>query len=274
MSADPTPQWSSEPPPQNRIEKLIRRLGKSDDHSHMGELFRLLEESPIFFPLPYHPEIVGDWEIGNGDTMTISAFADAEGPFYPAFTSDAVAEWSSEYFPGPGPWAIGSTPGRIWFGVVAQTGVRVVINPRCTARLLLKPELVEDLARGCYSGDATESGDREKMQLLPIRPDAMPGRLLREIRTFCARRRDAIAVYAFHPISVATQQAEEGEIRIIVWLRDQCSRNFQADLGIVVERAAPPRIEIRIGFMNTGEDEGSMAFLQRCEPIWPISKGQ
>ena len=102
--------WRPEPPPQNELERLMRKA--ADDPGQHGKMFRLLWEAELFLFAPDHPEMRGEYALQNGDQITFLTFQHAQGPYALVCTSEAAADYLGEQAPEPKPAMMGM-PGEV-----------------------------------------------------------------------------------------------------------------------------------------------------------------
>jgi hypothetical protein len=132
-----TPSFHPEPPPQNKLERLIDKA--ANDPALEGRMFRMLWASEVFTFVPDHPEMRGEFALQNGDDFTFCTYEDPKGKFIAVFTSDAAAEWAGEQIAEPKP-AIASMPAEALFKIANNGEFHVRVNYGLRASVTLEPE--------------------------------------------------------------------------------------------------------------------------------------
>ncbi len=231
-------------------------------------MFRMLWEEELFAFIPDHPEMRGEFEIQNGDSLTLQRFADKEGDFCPICTSDAVADYIGEQLPKPLP-AIAAVKGEVLFRLLndGQTTVRVQ-GPK-GVRVVLKPEAVAEIVSGELRHNKGNGGETRRTTLHPVPVQKVPSKLREGIRVFCAKRRVPIGVYVFHPEDPETGTVVETDWRIVVWLRSN-DTDFYNDFALMVKRLTPHSDTVYCTVITDNTE--AVAFLQGRTPLWPITQ--
>jgi hypothetical protein len=124
-------------------------LALRDQRAHR-EFFRQLRGAVLAFLIPYHPEAVGEFELGNGSNVTFIVWHLNEEGFIPVFTSAERAEQAlfatGEIDHRHG---LAEMRGEDLFRVLALQDVPVVINPACgTGEMFLDLRAVAKVADG------------------------------------------------------------------------------------------------------------------------------
>jgi hypothetical protein len=259
------PSFHPEPPPQNDLERLIRKA--ADDPALHGRMWRLLWESELFTFIPDHPEMRGEIPLENGDEFTFSVYEHAEGQFIAVFTSEAAAEWAGEQIPEPKP-AIASMPAEALFKIANNGEFSVRVNHGRHATLTLQPEGVAKLVGGDFTHYQPSKSIRQKVTLHHVPADEVPSKLRQGIRVFCVQRPLALGVYAFHPVDKQTGKVDEGELRLMIWLRAE-KGDLYNDFRLMVDKLKPPHLRVTCG-ASTSEDAAAVKFLQGRTPLWPV----
>ncbi len=261
-----TPQWRPEPEPQNALERLLPRA--ADNPALHGQLMRALWNAEISTLMPYHPEMIGTHEFSSGDTMQFLIFNDERGPFVPAFTSEAVAEYClQKNAPDKGAIGVATMPGELFFKAVAGIKHRVVFNSGMTAGMELKHEAITGLINGELRHSRPSTGEGEKTTLFPIDPASLPPALINGIRSFCDRHRAPIAVYLCLPAD-ANGQPDQRDYRLVLRLRG-LDNDFYNDFTLMAGKLMPAGVEFSCAVV-TPDNEKALEFLQRCTPLWPV----
>ncbi len=269
MDSHSSSSWRPEPEPQNDLERQLPRLA-ADPALH-GRMFRLLWASELTILMPDHPEMRDGFEVGNGSTITFLNFEDGEGIFIPVFTSEAAADYAVQQC-APKPWPLmATTAAEVIFRALASGPHRVIINPGLAQRLVLKPEAIAALVAGDFTHKKAGTGERTKLQIIPVPAERLPAPLRDGIRAFCAQRRVPIGVYVFHPFDSETAQSDSSTYNFIVWLRHE-NDDFYNDFRLLVSKLIPDSCET-ICAAVTSEDQAALTYLQSCTPLWPEIAG-
>src|SRR5437762_155587 len=114
------------------------------------DFFRQLRESVVTFLMPYHPELLGDFEIHNNSVMTFTVWEHPKGKFIPIFTSTERAEQAIKNTGAPdNQYALAEMKGKELFKAIACQEHDVVVNPACgTGELFLDRRAARMLADG------------------------------------------------------------------------------------------------------------------------------
>jgi hypothetical protein len=260
-----TPSFHPEPPPQNDLERLLRKA--AEDPALHGRMWRMIWESEVFTFIPYPPEIEGEFPLENGDEFTFCTYEDADGKFIAVFASEAAAEWAGEQIPEPKP-AIASMPAEALFKIANNGQFSVRVNHGLLASVALTPEGVADLVRGDLRHFQASDSVREKVTLHHVPADEVPSKLRQAIRVFCVQRPLAVGVYAFHPVNRETGEVDDGELRLMLWLREE-KGDLYHDFRLMIDKVKPPHLRVTCGGVTPGET-AAIEFLQGRTPLWPV----
>ncbi|HEV7405645.1 MAG TPA: SseB family protein [Chthoniobacteraceae bacterium] len=258
-------QFRPEPPPQNDLERMMRKA--ADDPALHGRMFRMLWDSELYTYIPDHPEMHGAHSFQNGDKMRFTVYEHREGPFIAVFTSEAAAHWAGAHFPSPKP-AIACMPAHALFKTVNDGKTWVRVNHQLRSGITLEPQGVDALVQGEYTHTQPRDPEPTMLTVYPMPAEEVPAKLRQAIRVFCVQRPLALGVYAFHPEDARTGKADEGELRLIVWLRDEKNDLFN-DFLIMVEKLRPPYLRVNCAGV-TSDATASVEYLQSCTPLWPV----
>jgi hypothetical protein len=260
-----TPSFHPEPPPQNDLERLIRKA--ADDPALHGRMWRMLWESELYTFIPDHPEIRGEFALKNGDQFTFSIYEHAEGQFIAVFASEAAAEWACEQMADPKP-AIAAMPAEALFKIANNGEFSVRVNHGLRASVTLRPEGVADLVAGGLTHHQPSESFREKVMLHHVPADEVPSKLRQAIRVFCVQRPLAVGVYAFNPVNRETGEVNKGELRLMLWLREE-KGDLYNDFRLMVGKVTPPYLQVTFGGVTPGET-AAIEFLRGRTPLWPV----
>lgn len=265
MSDAASSSWQPEPEPQNALERLMPKAAV--DHSLDGKMWRLLWESEVHTFIPDHPEMRGEHELTNGDSLPICRYEDAEGPFVAVFTSEAAAEHGARLAPVPKP-AIASLPAEAFFHLIHDGETTVRVNPGMRANIIMGPEAVAGLVAGEFTHRRPSLEPGEKTRVFPVPAAELPVELREGIRAFCEKRRVPLAVYVFHPADPATGGRDRRELHFVLWLRD-ADNDFYNDFGLLAAKLVPKPVNCRTAVVTT-DGAGNLDYLQQCTPLWPV----
>ncbi|HEV7402287.1 MAG TPA: SseB family protein, partial [Chthoniobacteraceae bacterium] len=164
MSHSASSRQPPEPPPQNDLERLMRKA--ADDPGLHGRVFRMLWDSDLYTYIPDHPEMHGARSLQNGDKLRFTVYEHREGPFIAVFTSEAAAHWAGAHFPSPKP-AIARLPAQALFKTVNDGTTWVRINHQLRCGMTLEPEGVDALVQGEYTHSQPPM-EKQEMTLHPV----------------------------------------------------------------------------------------------------------
>lgn len=260
-----SPGHTPEPPPQNKLERLLRE--GHEDGSALGVFFRKLRGSEVFAFLPYHPEFQEDDMMSTDKPLQMMSFGGKEEPFFPVFTSLEVAEWSLPKFQGKDcRLMVVSLPAEGWFWSAAHYHQRVIINPANSYRLVMQPEAVVAWVKNEMDDPVDDNTGAESCHVHPVQLDMKPEQRAL-LSKFCRNHRAMIAVYLFAPMDKPGGKANLWILRVILWVRwrDEATIN---DFGRMFGKFLPEGVQMEIGTVVGTEDE-NLAYLKTQTPIWP-----
>jgi hypothetical protein len=211
--------------------------------------------------------MLGDHLLDSSVGFTWCAYADGEGSFVPLFTTERMADETLGKLANPTPM-IAEMQARMLLGMFKGKDIKVRIIASNQTRIVLEPKAVDSLLEGDFTENRGDKGLREKKMLHPLAAEQVPAGLRDAIRSFCAQRQGAMAVYAFHPTDETTGSVNERDLRFVVRLRDNPGAFFN-DFSLMVARMAPKGREVYVGAAHPDDKEG-LAFFQRCTPLWPV----
>jgi hypothetical protein len=136
--------------PVNDLERAYQTAAKWAPASR--ELFRQMRESTLVFLMPYHPEMDGELQVGNGSVMTFDVWNNGQEECIPIFTSQARAEQALKVTKRWDlPHATGEMRGQELFHCLTgqKEDYKVVINPGCMpGGMVLDQDRVRELWDG------------------------------------------------------------------------------------------------------------------------------
>ncbi|MBE7494607.1 MAG: SseB family protein [Verrucomicrobiaceae bacterium] len=269
MDGEISPQWRPEPEPCNALERLMHKAAA--DPAQHGPLMRLLWQSEIHTLIPYHPEVMGTHQMQPGQQMTFIMASDKEGPFIPAFTSDAAAEYClRKNAPRGAAFGLAAMTGGLFLQLVNGMGHSIVFNSGMQQNLVLRPEAIAALVKGDLRHARPGSGEEvceRSTRLAGVDPSSLPESFREGVRRFCDRTPVPIAVYLFVTIDPASGQPDTRQWRIILRLRSQ-DNDFYNDFTLLAHKLLPPGAELATGVVT--DDEHALAFLHKHAPLWPV----
>ena len=270
MDANSPSSWRPEPGPQNALERQLPKMA-ADPALH-GQMFRMLWEAELTILIPDHPEVRGEMQVGNGDTLTFMTYQDSEGRFIPVFTSEAAADYAiQKLFPKPWPGKA-TTAAKVIFRTLNNgINTRVVINPGLSTFLTLPPDGIASLVTGEFTRKKAGDGEKKSARYRPLPAERLPEKLCQGIRDFCDQRRVPIGVYVFNPFDPEMGDIDVSEIHILLWLRHE-NGDFFNDFSLMIGRLTPDHLTIEIGVI-TPDNEAGIAYLKTCTPLWPVMPG-
>lgn len=269
MDGEFSPQWRPEPEPCNALERLMQ-TALADPGQH-GRLMRLLWKSEVHTLLPYHPEVVGTHQVQPGQQMNFIMAKDSEGPFIPAFTSEAAADYClRKNAPKGAAFGVAAMAGSLLLELVNGMGHSIVFNSGMEHNLVLRPEAIAALVKGEMRHSRPGVGEEVAEQgsrLASVDPTSLPEAFREGVRHFCDRTPVPIAVYLFVTVDPATGQPDTRQWRLILRLRSQ-DNDFYNDFTLLAHKLLPPGAELATGVVT--DDEHALAFLQKSKPLWPV----
>lgn len=183
-----TPQWRPEPEPSNALERLMAKAAA--DPAYHGPMMRALWEAEIHTLMPYHPEMEGTHQYQPGQQMQFIVVKDQVGPFIPAFTSEATADYClKKNAPKNARYALASFQGELFFPLIKSLNQTVVFNSGMERNLVIKPEAIHRLVSGEFRHSRPSHGPGELTHLYHLEHDSLPAEFTQSIRSFCDRNR-------------------------------------------------------------------------------------
>jgi hypothetical protein len=133
-------------------------------------------------------------------------------------------------------------------------------------RVSITPDTIRALVGGNFSAHR-QAGDRDRNQLIPIPPAAVPLQLLLAVRGFCDRRRGLTGLFLCHPVDAESLKSNTREFRFYLRMRqldDQLCKDFkQAATGAV------PTHHVVICQPVLDSHTDTAAFLEHAPALWP-----
>ncbi|HEV7403618.1 MAG TPA: hypothetical protein VGO11_11850 [Chthoniobacteraceae bacterium] len=260
-----TPSFHPEPPPQNELERLMRKV--ADDPALHGRMWRMLWASELYTFVPDHPEMRGEFPLENGDQFVFSSYTHPQGEFIAVFTSDAAADWAGEQIPPPKP-AIAAMPAEALFKIANNGELWVRVNHGMSGAITLEPDGVAALVRGEFTRLRPGGGPSETLTLVDALAVELPAPLVDAVRRFCDERREALGVYAFFVGSDTSSAIDFNDLRLVVWLR-AADTDFYNDLAVMVGKVTPAWLRATCSGVTSDRAE-TVKFLQVRTPLWPV----
>lgn len=260
-----TPPHHPEPPPQNDLERFLRKA--VEEPALHGKMWRMLWESELYMLIPDHPEMHGEHPLRNGDEFVFATYPHPQGEFIAVFTSDAAAEWAGEQIPGKKP-AIAAMPAEALFKIANNGEMWVRVNHGMSGTVTLEPDGVAALVRGEFTRLRPGGGPSEVLTLVDALAVELPALLVDAVRRFCDERREALGVYAFFVGSDTSSAIDFNDLRLVVWLR-AADTDFYNDLAVMVGKVTPAWLRATCSGVTSDRTE-TVEFLQGRTPLWPV----
>ena len=182
--------------PMNALERAY--VGVARGPEGRPEFFRQLRESMLAFLMPFHPELDGIMQFGNGDTVALSAWEGPKGTFIPIFTSVDRAEQALKTVGAPdNQYSLAEMKGEWLFMLVACQQHGVVINPACgMAEFYLDLRAAKLLADGSILKPIA-AGPQEHGRVIIVKPADYPTDFIQPLFRFLRGRAEVQAAWLF-----------------------------------------------------------------------------
>ena len=239
--------------PMNELERAFAVAMRGAEGR--PELFRQLRESMLTFLMPYHPEMEGIVELGNGDTMTFSVWQSPKGQFIPVFTSLERATRAIEATGAPDHrYAVAEMKGEWLFHAISGQKERVVINPACgTGEMYLDGNAVKMLADGSILKPMAPRAE-ERGALVVVEAADYPTDFIQPLFQFLRGRSEVRAAWIFRE---ETPADAEKPTYVFGLLGPEITEELTQDFGIVATGACPPNAGY--GLMSLSPDDPAEA---------------
>lgn len=247
---------------------LERIIGKAARNPALhGEMFRMVLDSELILIVPADQPLLkqgADRFNAENNPLLVSRFSDADGPFYPVFTSMTAADRQMSEFPNRGAYVAAGISARAAFQLVCDGETPIRLISQGPARFVLPPEAVKSLLDGELTEANPRAGETRAVTLMGIETESLPSELLAAIRGFCHDRPVPLGVYAFVAQIPGSQDWDPSTIHFFLWLRET-DPSFFNDFQLMAGTFAK-------GFdiMTHVADSSALDLLKRSEPLWPI----
>jgi hypothetical protein len=145
----------------NELEEAYLRALRDPGAQH--EFFQQLRKAVLSVPMPYHSEIAGTYQLGNGDVIPFSVWHLNGKDFVPVFTSSDRAKQALTATDSMDPrLCLAEIHGGDLFYVLANQEVSVVINPACGLG-----EMFLDLRAVAKLADDSDEDDQQRPKAFP-----------------------------------------------------------------------------------------------------------
>ena len=207
--------------PLNELERLLADPRQGPE-SH-PQLFRLLREATLVFLMPYHPEIMGSYNLKEGDAgPKFIVWKGSEGPCIPVFTSmDRANEACKKIGVPDKKYALAEMNGQQLFAVLRLQQYPIIINPACgVATTYLDRNAMKMLADGSILKPIDERAAQKSGNVVIVDPADYPTDFLQPLFQFLRKRTEVKAAWLFRQVDLP--EGSNPRIRL-------CSRNGRSD---------------------------------------------
>jgi hypothetical protein len=179
---------------------------EADDPLRRMELYRLLRESELVFPVPFHPELEGRMK---GPIRFVRWICGQDGKRIPIFTSPQRAEEAfKKVGVGNKKYSLAAMKGTEVFRALSTSTTLGVINWACaTGALLLDAQMARGLADGSVLKPIIKGKSTREVQMLNVRPEDYPTDLLQVLFRHLRQRPAVRAVWLLHHVQPANDPA-------------------------------------------------------------------
>jgi len=230
--------------PGNDVERAI--AGAMRGPQGYPELFRQLLAADLTVLMPYHPEMDGMMEVGEGDQITVTFWKNGEEQVIPVFTSGERAQQALRAIGQKGqPWCLAEIGGDALFKILQSYRMKVVINPACSSgEMHLDINAVQKLADGSILQPGAGAQECQGTAR-PVDPADYPTDLLQALFEFLRVRPEVQAAwileaeaelnrtgtqYIFALLAVDAGEQLEQDFIVVA----QNVRNRDADYGVML----------------------------------------
>jgi hypothetical protein len=180
--------------PGNDVERAI--AGAMRGPQGYPALFRQLLAADLTVLMPYHPEMDGTMEVGEGDQITVTFWKNGDEQVIPVFTSGERAQQALRAIGQKGqPWCLAEIGGDALFKILQSYHMKVVINPACpSGEMHLDANAVQKLADGSILQPTAGTLECQGVAR-PVDPADYPTDLLQALFEFLRSREDVQAAW-------------------------------------------------------------------------------
>jgi hypothetical protein len=248
----------------NNLERAMDRAGR--DPSKHKAMWKTLSKSQLHVLMPYHPEMEGQHQMREGESLPIMHVMDDEGPYVPVFASHNRAVAAARALHKR--CCVASMPSEAVFKTLALQKVRIVINPHAGPRLSMQPDTVKAFANGEMVSSNGTTGVAERVALSHIATEDLPPEIVQSLRDFGDRQRSIIGIYAFNAVDEKRQEPVLDDLRILLWVR-QSNPELYGDFVGTFTDSLPDGMRGGIAIVD-GSTPEAVDFVRKFKPIWPV----
>lgn len=245
--------------PANDLERAF--VAASRSQSALPTFYRLLQESVLWFLMPYHPELeLGTMQIEPGKEMAFESFMMRDGQMVPVFTSEQqlryalrVRKESARSF------AVANLRGETLFQILAQQPQPVIINAHSElGEFLMEQGAVKSLGDGSVlrpllnAGGEPDGGGGYEAQLTILDVADHPTSLVQPVFEFI-RQHDVFRTAWVFGLG-APQAWDRRSYQLAIWM-ERRDAAMEQDLGVVLMNLKNGGQEFEVMIMNNSDIE-------------------
>lgn len=237
----------------NKLDQAIVSVNRS--RSHTPELFRQLTEGELWFLIPYHPEIAGEWmEVKEGETPPFCMIADGDGgEVVPLFSSEErVEEGLKKHDVPEETYMPAAMPAVLLLELLGKANLRAVVNKGCvTGQVTIPANLMRDLADGTALRPRPGLGIKEG-RLKHVDPVDYPTNLLQPVFEFIRRHPNFRAAWVFDS-SLEVRKPVKGRCWQLIFVMSPRDAVLSHDLDLIIQSVRSPEDHVEKGTL--GEED-------------------
>ena len=247
----------------NELERAFAKALRGPEGQ--PDLFRQLRDAELAFLMPYHPEMEGMVEVGNGSTMTFCVWENPNGRFVPVFTSAERAEQALEATGmGDKPFVVGEMKGEWLFAALAGQEEKVVLNPACgMGEILLDHNAVAKIADGSILKPIDDESESVSGAVKLVDPADYPTDFLQPLFQFLRTRPEVKAAWLFQQ----TDGPKERTVYVFGLWATGDTETARQDFSVVAKAAHPAETDFGVFIMDPAEPQMA-EMMRRHQPFF------
>jgi SseB protein C-terminal domain/SseB protein N-terminal domain len=252
----------------NKLDQAIVAVNRS--RSHTPELFRQLTEGELWFLIPYHPEIAGEWmAVKEGEAPPFCMIADEEGgEVVPLFSSEERVEEGLEKHDVPEhTYMAAAMPAVLLLELLGKGNLRAVVNKGCaTGQVTIPANLMRGLADGSALRPRPGLGTKEG-RLKHVDPVDYPTNLLQAVFEFIRRHPNFRAAWVFDS-SLVVEKPVEGRCWQLIFVMSPRDEVLSHDLDLIIQSVRSPEDHVEMGLLDEEDTAAIEKLFSETEPFY------
>lgn len=248
----------------NELDRAIFALTRST--SALPDVFRALTLNDLCALIPYHPEMIGNFQLENGMPCPFIMTSDDRGDAVMLFSSEARADEAVKTgrFPEDR-YSTAAMPARQMLEIVGKMEMRALINLTCaTGTFEAPPDLMRDLASGVAMQPSAAAQTVQTKTLQLIDPADYPTDLIQPLFETLRRNRRFRAAWVMRTNEPTTAGGTHYEFLLLV---DPPDRALVHDFNIVLQNSVKKPDEACFGLIDEKNQEYIDDLLTKAAPF-------